>query len=401
MNRSNDTSNLYGASLILITNSFIDVASGSIIIGGTETYTDAILRVAKKYNCQAIVLQRSKFAFETNHTNGFKIISWNSRSELKSKIHKYSRNGKSITIAYQDDHVPKTCYPAVLIQHGIGGDGTCDPSNRSLPLLKMADVRRRYNFFTGSRNVIKMCSHFIRVVCVDTNFINLVRLAWPMYDWGDYLTYIPNFADIHPADQIKKKWNENCSPLIVLFARRFALHRGVYLWLSCLKTLTTDYPEVEFRVVGFGEAENSLKELAGRRTNLKIYSRPYSEMTGEHLAAHISVIPSLWSEGTSLSCIESMAAGCAIVASNVGGLCNLVVPGFNGMLISPVEEQLTSAVSELIDNRSLAIDFGMRSYDMARAAFGRDLWEKRIAEVLSDVLHKPDPWIPKRRIRLS
>jgi glycosyltransferase involved in cell wall biosynthesis len=394
-----DTSNLHGASILVVTNSFIDISNGSIIIGGTETYTDALIRVAERYSCQSIILQKSKVDFEMAYKNGSKIVSWASKSDLVDKMNIYCRNGKSISVIYQEDQITNNICPTVLIQHGVGWDGTSDNIDRSFPLIKVADLRRRYRLFAYSRNFLKTCSNLSRVICVDTNFINTMRVSWPMYDWGDYLTYIPNFADVHPAHAVREKWDENRSPLIVLFARRFAFHRGAYLWLSCLKTLAADYPEVEFRVVGFGEAENSLKELAITNTNLKIFSRPYTEMPGEHLAAHISVIPSLWSEGTSLSCIESMAAGCAIVASNVGGLCNLVVPGFNGMLIPPVGGHLTRAVSELIDNRTFAMDCGRRSYEMACAAFGRELWETRVAEVLADALRKPNPKMPKRRMK--
>jgi len=63
------------------------------------------------------------------------------------------------------------------------------------------------------------------------------------------------------------------------------------------------------------------------------------------------VVPTLWSEGTSFAMVESLCAGVPVVATPVGGLANLVIPGFNGQLAAPTPEALAEAVMGLRDEQ--------------------------------------------------
>ena len=52
------------------------------------------------------------------------------------------------------------------------------------------------------------------------------------------------------------------------------------------------------------------------------------EMNKAYQNADITLIPSLYSEGTSLSCIEAMACGNAVIATRIGGLSDLIINDF-------------------------------------------------------------------------
>ncbi|WP_350563863.1 glycosyltransferase family 4 protein, partial [Psychrobacter sp. CAL346-MNA-CIBAN-0220] len=70
-----------------------------------------------------------------------------------------------------------------------------------------------------------------------------------------------------------------------------------------------------------------------------------NESFSVHKCQHIAIIPTLGSEGTSLSMIEAMAAGCMVISSNVGGLSNLIINGFNGRLVMPNTAEFTQALT--------------------------------------------------------
>ena len=56
--------------------------------------------------------------------------------------------------------------------------------------------------------------------------------------------------------------------------------------------------------------------------------------------------------------MEAMASGCACVASNVGGIPDLIENGENGVLVEPKDvEGLAAAISKLIENSSLRQKF--------------------------------------------
>ncbi len=67
-----------------------------------------------------------------------------------------------------------------------------------------------------------------------------------------------------------------------------------------------------------------------------------------------SVAPSLWPEPFGLVALEAAAAGKAIVASDIGGLRDIVVDGETGLMVAPEDrEGLTAAMRRLIADADL------------------------------------------------
>ena len=100
---------------------------------------------------------------------------------------------------------------------------------------------------------------------------------------------------------------------------------------------------------------------------------------------HIAVVPSLGSEGTSLSLAEAMAAGCAVVATNVGGMTNMIINGYNGQMVNPDVDDLTRALSTLISDAKLRFKLGNDAAATARNAFSLNHWKSRWSDVLDQL----------------
>jgi glycosyltransferase involved in cell wall biosynthesis len=67
-------------------------------------------------------------------------------------------------------------------------------------------------------------------------------------------------------------------------------------------------------------------------------------MFDRYVDVDVAVVPTLWSEGTSLAAVEAICAGVPVVATAVGGLGNLVVPEFNGVIVRPEAAAIAAAV---------------------------------------------------------
>ncbi len=67
----------------------------------------------------------------------------------------------------------------------------------------------------------------------------------------------------------------------------------------------------------------------------------------------ISLIPTLYSEGTSLSCLEAQASGNVVIATNIGGLPNLIINNYNGILINPDKNELFKAIKRVVLDKDL------------------------------------------------
>jgi glycosyltransferase involved in cell wall biosynthesis len=63
------------------------------------------------------------------------------------------------------------------------------------------------------------------------------------------------------------------------------------------------------------------------------------------------ILPGGRAEGTPVVCLESLAAGLPVIASRSGGLADVIVDGFNGLLFEPGNcKELASAIRRLIDD---------------------------------------------------
>jgi glycosyltransferase involved in cell wall biosynthesis len=83
----------------------------------------------------------------------------------------------------------------------------------------------------------------------------------------------------------------------------------------------------------------------------------------------IFVMPSLY-EGLGVAVLEAMAAGKAVVATQVGGLAESVVDSVTGFLVPPRDSQgLAHAIAKLVEEKSLAHEMGQRGAARVREHF--------------------------------
>jgi glycosyltransferase involved in cell wall biosynthesis len=100
---------------------------------------------------------------------------------------------------------------------------------------------------------------------------------------------------------------------------------------------------------------------------------PHSQVMASWMRASIAVVPSVWHEPLGFVAVEAAIAGCPIVASDVGGLREVVEHGANGFLVPPRDpDALAAALDDLLDdpelrklmgeaNRARTREFGVRN----------------------------------------
>ena len=77
------------------------------------------------------------------------------------------------------------------------------------------------------------------------------------------------------------------------------------------------------------------------------------------------------SEGLPVSILEAMAAGLPVVASDVGGVRELVVDGETGLLVAPADDEaLARALGRLLADAELRRRMGAAGRTRAAALFG-------------------------------
>ena len=81
-----------------------------------------------------------------------------------------------------------------------------------------------------------------------------------------------------------------------------------------------------------------------------------------------------------------MAAHCAVLCTNVGGMTNIVIDGYNGLMVSPTSEELYIKLKQLVEDKQLRTNLAERGYDTVKISFNLKKWEEKWTSVLKDKL---------------
>ena len=247
----------------------------------------------------------------------------------------------------------------------------------------------REGFLAAVEQFLNAISNLACVVSVDTNTINWVRAT--QSDLAGRLVYIPNFVDTEKFRPSETRRTPTGS-VTVLYPRRLYAPRGFWTVADVLPDLLAEYPHLMFHFVG---PANSPREEAAMRAFTEAYPGrvrwtvlPPERMPEAYQGADITVIPTLYAEGTSLSCLEALASGNAVIATNVGGLPNLIQDGYNGLLIDPTPQALRGALDRLIREPDLCRELARRGAEVAQH-YRLDLWKERWRALLEEHLSRP------------
>jgi glycosyltransferase involved in cell wall biosynthesis len=163
---------------------------------------------------------------------------------------------------------------------------------------------------------------------------------------------------------------------IILFtARRLVEKNGLEYLISAMPDIVAQY-DAELVIAGDGPHKQHLQKLVARH-NLQndvsfIGAVPHSKLPQLISASDIVVIPSLM-EASSLFLIESMACKRPVIATNVGGIPEILNEGC-GVLVSPRDTlALSQAINLLIADQGLRDDLATEAYSTVR---GTLTWDK-------------------------
>jgi len=136
------------------------------------------------------------------------------------------------------------------------------------------------------------------------------------------------------------------------------------------------YPGLRLRVVGDppeGIAGEAGVEITGRV--------PRQEMPDEYRRADLFVLPTL-SDNTPVTLMEAMASGLPAVATAVGGIPELVVPGVTGRLVPPGDvPALAAALEGLLSDTDVRRRMGAAGRNVAETRFARQRMVSELEEI--------------------
>ena len=158
--------------------------------------------------------------------------------------------------------------------------------------------------------------------------------------------------------------------------------------LRAAKTVTAKVPDTHFVIAGEGELESDLKEMAselGVAQNVHFIGG-CTDVPALLDISDICVLTST-AEGFANSILEYMAAGKAVVATNVGGAAEAIVDGETGYLIpSGDDPALAARLIELLGDGQKTKKFGAEGKRVVSERFSQDAQLTATLKLYKDLL---------------
>ncbi len=197
---------------------------------------------------------------------------------------------------------------------------------------------------------------------------------------------IPNFID--PA-QFQPYYEPE---RYFLYAGRLARPKGILTLLEATRRLD---PTVELRIAGAGEMEAELRQFVADHglTNVHFLGHlDTAELRRAMQRALATVQPSEWYENYSMTVIESLACGTAVIGAAIGGIPEQIHDGVNGLLFPPGDAaQLADKMGHLLARRDLAIDMGLAGRRQIETINGPAAHYEQTLRVYEQLAPRPSP----------
>lgn len=197
------------------------------------------------------------------------------------------------------------------------------------------DILRRYLFY-NTEAVIVVSNYLKNQIVSRYGSINNIVTV---YNGISYESSYP---------QSKKNKNRIC------YCGRISEKKGVDLLINAMIKIKKEIPKIELLLVGTGDEEKKFREEVDRLSLydcIRFVGYVQPEKVSEYISTGIiSIIPSRF-EAFGLAALEAMRVGNCVIASDVGGLPELIKSEWNGILFKNGDtEDLAHAIIELLQN---------------------------------------------------
>ena len=134
----------------------------------------------------------------------------------------------------------------------------------------------------------------------------------------------------------------------LMFVGALGRHKGIDILLEARRIMRRQPP-----LVLIGTPHTDTPPIGGPGVTLA-HNIPNSQVMASWLHASIAIVPSVWHEPGGQVAMEAMLVGLPVVASDVGGLRDVVQHGSTGLMVPPSDPgALAAALDGLLDHPEL------------------------------------------------
>lgn len=340
--------------------------------GGAEIYTMELCRLTTALGCQTTLIQfgQNPCVFRTQYANVVtckwlpNLVKRHPARQIRKLLSKFRKQDTLVVFTSEAAVIKLKGYRTVLIQHGIGFD--YPTSGSSLGFLSWLRVSWLAQMLVR-RSAFQVTKSVDLIVAVDYVYPIWFRTFQPIP--SRKIITIPNFVRLPgEAPSTRRSFRR------VIFARRLVRRRGVQQFADAISKILPLYPNLIVTIAGDGEYKSVLEQQFEREERVRFVVYEPEDAVSVHIAQDIAVVPSIASEGTSLSALQAMAAKCVLICSGVGGLSNIVINNHNGLICDSSVESLAIAIKKVLDDPNLGYRLSNAGYQTVVDSFSYERW---------------------------
>lgn len=240
--------------------------------------------------------------------------------------------------------------------------------------------------FVRSLDAVIAVSTMVRDETIKGFFVKKEKI-FVVWNGIDTEKYMP----CNKLDAIKERYGIK-NEKIILALGRLEQEKGTQFAIHALPRIIKEIQDVKLVIVGSGKYLNELKYLA-YKLNIErnvIFSGNISdsEILMHYNLADVFITPTIRVEGLPLVIAEAMACGKPVIASNIGGIPDMVEEGVNGFLIPPGDvKALEEKILEILSNKELANKLGANARRTVLERFDINKMMGKTVKVYNEVLH--------------
>lgn len=178
---------------------------------------------------------------------------------------------------------------------------------------------------------------------------------------------------------------------VIVFIGRLSEDKGLGIGIRVFSNVVKKLPKIRLLIVGDGEKESEYKQLVkelslsknvvfeGKKNNIEVIEY--------YKKASLVMVPSIYPDNLPTVCIEAMSVGRPIVASNVGGLPELVENGKTGFLANPKDvKDFSNKIVNILSSKKAALRMSENARDKAVTQFSMDIHIKKMTNIYKSLI---------------
>ena len=197
---------------------------------------------------------------------------------------------------------------------------------------------------------------------------------------------LDRLVHLEPCCTLREEYGMEPDASLVGVVGRLELEKGHPTLLEAWPLVLERVPRAYLLIVGEGSRQDALHQIA-REQGIErhvIFTGRRDDIPAVTAALDVAVLPS-YREAQGLTILEAMAMSRPVVASNVGGIPEMVEDGVTGLLVPPHDPPaLAAAVSRLLLDHPLADTLARAGHDLVHDRFCVQRMVNAVQELYDD-----------------